>query len=187
MTGNIEIHRRLSEAAEESKCPHRESEVRRRTLSNGTVQYVYQCLRCGKQTSTPISHKKIELEYGGEKNINDFDERLLLEWNETYKKKKQAILSADHETNKKNLLDFWAYYGEYLNSTEWAITRGKVLKRSGGRCEGCGDNPAMEVHHISYKHLGKEFLFELVALCAYCHERIHSEHVNKSFIELNRL
>lgn len=183
----FEIRRRLSEAYEESRCPHIESQVRRRTLSNGSIQYVYQCLRCGAAVSTPISYKQISLEYGDPKCIADFDVSILLEWKEAYKRKKQQVLGADHEANKEKLSNFWEYYSEYLNSSEWKVKRKKVLKRSGGFCEGCGDNLATDIHHISYKHMGNEFLFELVALCSSCHERIHSEHENKSYFELEKL
>jgi 5-methylcytosine-specific restriction endonuclease McrA len=40
-------------------------------------------------------------------------------------------------------------------------------------CEGCGDEKAQEVHHKTYKNVGDEFLFELVALCNTCHDRYH--------------
>jgi hypothetical protein len=29
-------------------------------------------------------------------------------------------------------------------------------------------------HHLAYKHVGHEFLFELAALCLECHARVHS-------------
>lgn len=64
-------------------------------------------------------------------------------------------------------------YRDYLKSQEWAIKRAKVMRRANYRCEGCGDKPAAEVHHLTYEHVTQEFLFELVALCGDCHERIH--------------
>lgn len=64
-------------------------------------------------------------------------------------------------------------YRDYLRSQEWALKRAKVMRRAGYRCEGCGDNPAAEVHHLTYANVTREFLFELVALCADCHERLH--------------
>lgn len=64
-------------------------------------------------------------------------------------------------------------YAEYLNSEEWWQRRTRVLERSNGLCEGCRNDEATDVHHLTYAHAGDEFLFELVALCAPCHERIH--------------
>ncbi len=64
-------------------------------------------------------------------------------------------------------------YAEYLASQEWWDRRTLVLERSNGLCEGCREAEAVDVHHLSYAHITQEFLFELVALCAPCHERIH--------------
>lgn len=64
-------------------------------------------------------------------------------------------------------------YEEYLHSTEWRSKRALVLKRSSGECEGCGLSRATQVHHITYARLGNEMLFDLVAVCDECHERIH--------------
>lgn len=72
--------------------------------------------------------------------------------------------------------DTWPdLYRAYLRSHEWALKRAKVMRRAGHRCEGCGDHPATDVHHLSYEHVTQEFLFELVALCTGCHERIHQQ------------
>lgn len=67
-----------------------------------------------------------------------------------------------------------ALYAGYLKSEEWALRRDLVLQRAGGRCEGCRLKAASEVHHLTYEHVTHEFLFELVALCDGCHDRIHA-------------
>lgn len=64
---------------------------------------------------------------------------------------------------------WWGKYQAYLRSPEWQIRRGKVLARSRGMCESCGDRPAREVHHLTYKHLGREPLWDLRAVCEPCH------------------
>jgi 5-methylcytosine-specific restriction endonuclease McrA len=46
-------------------------------------------------------------------------------------------------------------------------------QRAGGICEGCRQESATEVHHLTYEHAGREFLWELVAICRRCHERYH--------------
>jgi hypothetical protein len=35
--------------------------------------------------------------------------------------------------------------------------------------------PAREVHHRTYQHVGEEFLYELLALCHGCHDRGHAK------------
>lgn len=42
-------------------------------------------------------------------------------------------------------------------------------------CEGCGKARATQVHHKTYRNLGDEFLFELVALCDACHKRLRAK------------
>ena len=32
-----------------------------------------------------------------------------------------------------------------------------------------------QCHHLTYENVGEEFLFELVALCSDCHERLHQK------------
>ena len=57
----------------------------------------------------------------------------------------------------------------------WKKKRGKVLERASGICEGCLEKPATQVHHLSYEHVGDEYLFELVAVCDACHDNLHSQ------------
>jgi 5-methylcytosine-specific restriction endonuclease McrA len=64
-------------------------------------------------------------------------------------------------------------YKQYLQSEAWRRRRELVLRRALGICEGCGQASATEVHHLTYDHVGNEFLWELVAICRDCHERYH--------------
>jgi 5-methylcytosine-specific restriction endonuclease McrA len=65
-----------------------------------------------------------------------------------------------------------ARYQVYLRSPVWAERRRKVLDRASGTCEGCLSARATEVHHVTYAHVGEEFLWELRAICRSCHERV---------------
>jgi hypothetical protein len=49
------------------------------------------------------------------------------------------------------------------------------MKRCGGICEGCGERPVAHIHHLTYEHMGDEFLFELAGVCIPCHHRLHPE------------
>ncbi len=183
----FETNNKLAELSEDFKCPHSESEVRKRTLSNDSIQYIHQCLRCGISVGRAISKKLIQLEYEKIESIRKFDEKINLNWNKEYQTRKQIILGSDHVGNQKDLSNFWEWYSDYLESPEWKEKRRKVLLRANDICEGCGDKKATEIHHLSYKHKGKEFLFELVALCQHCHESIHREHLNKDINEIKIL
>ncbi|MCK1357156.1 MULTISPECIES: hypothetical protein [unclassified Bradyrhizobium] len=37
------------------------------------------------------------------------------------------------------------------------------------------DRKATQVHHLTYKHIFREFVFELIAVCDECHSRLHSD------------
>lgn len=63
-------------------------------------------------------------------------------------------------------------YMLYLQSPEWAARRRSVLERASWTCEACRNARATEVHHITYRHIFNEPLFELVAVCFECHEKI---------------
>ena len=68
------------------------------------------------------------------------------------------------------------WYANYLLSDHWRVLRVKILQRANGKCEGCLEAIPDEVHHLSYTHCPyNEFAFELVALCANCHTKLHEE------------
>ncbi len=74
---------------------------------------------------------------------------------------------------------WWAWYSEYLRTPKWKAIRQRVLVRAGGLCEGCGHEKATQVHHVTYKNAGNEFLWELRAICDGCHERCHGDEKHK--------
>ena len=65
-------------------------------------------------------------------------------------------------------------YDEYLKTQDWAEKRKKVFRRADNICEGCGIEVADSVHHLTYDRVGgDEMLFDLVAICSGCHEKVH--------------
>ncbi len=66
-------------------------------------------------------------------------------------------------------------HDRYLNTDVWLDKRAAVLRRANGLCEGCGAAKATQVHHLTYEHWREELLWELVAICTDCHERVHSK------------
>jgi hypothetical protein len=63
-------------------------------------------------------------------------------------------------------------YSDYLQSPHWKRTRVRVMERAKRRCHAC-DARAEVIHHVTYRHLGKERERDLIAVCRECHERIH--------------
>jgi 5-methylcytosine-specific restriction endonuclease McrA len=62
-------------------------------------------------------------------------------------------------------------YLDYLESPEWWALRKRALQRANYRCERCGRQGALEIHHRDYGNLGKEQLEDLEVLCPPCHRR----------------
>jgi hypothetical protein len=77
------------------------------------------------------------------------------------------------EQRQQQQAEWRQWYEKYLQTDEWLDRRRRVLVRAGNVCEGCRQAPATQVHHLTYKHVGNEFLWELVAICRACHERYH--------------
>jgi 5-methylcytosine-specific restriction endonuclease McrA len=74
-------------------------------------------------------------------------------------------------------------YHAYLRSPEWEAKKLKMFQLRGRHCERCGSRKDIEVHHKTYKRLGRERYEDLEVLCGYCHgleggyERLHDERV----------
>lgn len=80
---------------------------------------------------------------------------------------KQAAINREAEERRE-------FYTSYIQSSEWKQRREVILKRDNYLCQGCLRNPAAQVHHTTYDHLGQEFAFELISLCEPCHKRYHN-------------
>lgn len=75
---------------------------------------------------------------------------------------------------EKTKWDDW-YYGEYLRSPAWRELQRATFERDKHLCQGCRKAPAVLVHHLTYIRVGREMLFDLVALCRKCHDQIHEQ------------
>lgn len=149
-------------------CDHPTGAVCKRQISGGSFQYVAQCTRCGKPMCSPMP-KSEALAICGGREPQPFDDDLREQWDRTQSEAAAEINARFDRTA------FFAQYSEYLNSSAWAARRKAVLRGASGQCEGCAERAATQVHHLTYEHVGAELLFELVAVCDECHERIHQE------------
>lgn len=139
-------------------CDSKQNELRKRALKNGSVQYVFQCLHCGSALTQPI--RKAEIHQP--ERLHAFDE---------------LLIERHYELQQRERLDqreeWFRQHNAYLRTPAWKARRAAVLKRAQGVCEGCGQADATQVHHLTYDYWQEEFLWELVAICDDCHERIH--------------
>lgn len=73
-------------------------------------------------------------------------------------------------------------YRTYIRSQKWRETARAARERAGHKCQLCGrTDERLEVHHNSYKRLGREKPDDLVCLCATCH-RLHHVHQRHPFV-----
>lgn len=142
-------------------------------FSNGTVHYGYQCLRCGRLKGSYLPHADVKRRHPPYDDPPAWDKTLEERFYEAaHAASEQQRLAVSKERDAQ-----WqerrAEYSDYLLTAEWRAKRETVLKRENYVCQGCRQRRATQVHHTTYRHIGHELLFELVALCEACHEIAH--------------
>lgn len=71
------------------------------------------------------------------------------------------------------------WYRRYLLSPHWLRFRELVYLAAGYRCVQCGwaqqpgEKWRLEVHHVSYAHLGEEHPEDVTVLCDRCYDTTH--------------
>jgi hypothetical protein len=137
-------------------CEHGRFEPRVRRLSNGSLHVWMQCLSCFAPVGTAQGKAKYDLE-----RLEPFDEMA----------RERSVVEQKGNPTPWNG-DFWKWYEEYLSSAVWRAKRDAVVHRDGYLCQACLQADAAQAHHTTYRHVGREPLFELIAVCAECHDRI---------------
>jgi hypothetical protein len=154
---------------DEAECTHPATKIRSTIVSNGGIHYRKQCQLCGELVEQAIS-KALVLDGCPPK-----DEILLANHRAERRQQREELIQKHVRKQKAHGSEWGIKYNTYLRTPEWRRIAGKVLQRAGGVCEGCGEARATQVHHRSYAHVFEEFLFELVAVCDGCHDRLHQE------------
>jgi hypothetical protein len=156
------------------RCECQRTLLCRREYAGGTRHVVYQCLDCGRQVrSVPKAEYLGRVTPG---NLPPWDEGIPRRWSE----RRNRHWQQHYEARRAEEQDEWnRRYDEHINSDKWRDLRRRVLARAKGTCEGCGQAPAAHVHHLTYKRLGAEMLFDLAAVCLDCHESIHGRPIGE--------
>jgi hypothetical protein len=153
-----------------NECEHTSSEVRKRYVRGGGVQVREQCLTCGSTLGPALKQSAQLLE-----QLNEWDEELQdAYWERDRRAREREVAQRVEEASRANA-DWWAFYGQHIQSEKWKDIRRAVIRRCGNRCEGCMAAPVEHVHHLDYANLGDELLFQLVGLCLSCHQRVHPD------------
>lgn len=64
-------------------------------------------------------------------------------------------------------------YDEYRLSAAWRTRVAIMHEIAEGRCEVCGKDWDLHVHHLTYRDIGQEEPTDLVVLCRQCHRAVH--------------
>ena len=65
-------------------------------------------------------------------------------------------------------------YRRYLQSARWKALRVLALKLAGYKCQECGDDILLLVHHLKYTYKWRdEPVTDLNVLCLSCHYKVH--------------
>jgi 5-methylcytosine-specific restriction endonuclease McrA len=66
-------------------------------------------------------------------------------------------------------MQYSTLYIDYLKSPLWRQRCQAKLEQADNKCQYCGEKSYLQVHHITYEHLGNEQSNELVVLCTAHH------------------
>ena len=64
-------------------------------------------------------------------------------------------------------------YRAVMASGGWRRRRAAAIRRAGRRCQRCGARGPLDVHHLTYRRLGRERPGDLLAVCERCHGALH--------------
>lgn len=149
-------------------CAHVNSEIRWRTLSNGSRQAWRQCLCCFQIVGSAVKHADVPVD------APTFDEHARedhwLQRSRARSAQYQAQREQYHSERRQELLD-------YCDTIEWRRKREAVLDRDNYQCQArlpCCIGRASQAHHLTYARVFDEPLFDLISVCRPCHERLHA-------------
>lgn len=147
----------------EFHCDCSVSQVTKKTAKNGVVTYWRQCMRCGNQLGSVPKGSPLII------NATEIDKQKPKDWWGRKSARQQQLIEAAKQREDDV---WWRRYEAYLSTPKWAKKRQDVLSRDSHLCQACRTARASEVHHLTYKHVFDEPLFDLVSVCKPCHDRI---------------
>lgn len=80
-----------------------------------------------------------------------------------------------------------AGYRAYLKSDHWQQRRRQAHRENHSHCSVCRRNDVpLDVHHLTYKHIGDERHEELNLVCRKCHDAIHEYQRRNPHLSIKR-
>ena len=151
----------------EAECTHIFIPCRWET-SNSVQRAALMCTVCGYKETNGVK----KADYPNFAALPWYDESIKNGVRD-YENRLRDWLQEQHEKRRTEQDANWfKKHTAYLRSPEWAERRANVLRRDGYICQACLQNPANQVHHLSYDHWGHEPLFDLTSVCKPCHNKL---------------
>jgi 5-methylcytosine-specific restriction endonuclease McrA len=154
-------------------CSHGRQALHRRVKSNGVVVVGWYCHECTAWREVPkalVDNINGLPEYDAAEVARKLDERL-------------AIIRARYDKEKATAKQEQSLRREqYYRTQKWMDKRQLVLSRDRYTCQAqlrCQGAPARDIHHVVYRYLGDEPLWDLRAVCRACHDALHDKEGTK--------
>ncbi len=145
-------------------CQHTKTLIDR-INAGGHHMFNYICCQCGTRLSNFLPFKSLSVM----DKLNAYGASL-------YDQLRDTRQLASFKLGEFYQAGWWGAYNTYLKSNHWRDLREQVLYRDGYQCQlnlyGC-TQAATQVHHLTYEHVTREPLADLVSVCNTCHEQHH--------------
>lgn len=149
-------------------CECYDFEPMKMTQRNGIVRVVLVCPICAGKKSDGVKKS----DYPNAENFQEYGE---CEWvaktNALIKEVKDEALAKRNDSYQQKTNVFWKAYQQYLQSDKWKRKSAAVINRD-GICQACLSAESKQAHHLTYKHVFNEPLFDLIGVCIPCHNKI---------------
>lgn len=85
------------------------------------------------------------------------------------------MLNILDEGEIKDYINNQMTYKMYLSTPYWQLVSNLARRKAKYKCQLCGSNESLNVHHKTYKHKGFEIMNmdDLIVLCQNCHQKFH--------------
>lgn len=100
-------------------------------------------------------------------------EKFVTEWREEEKSRSEL---PEKWVKRWVRISSYGDYLDYLKSEEWHSVKTRVWARDGGTCQECGCCSHLQVHHLNYEMIGREWFDDyrtVQLLCQWCHSSRH--------------
>ena len=175
-----EEHTAIEHTKKIQSCKHEKSAVKKWFRHNGVEYGMKQCEDCGIRFGNQMNlttHQNAP--HGDVRKHLQRDVSNQITYSVYTETARKIITPPPQPTQKKKKTENKRSkeYEKYMSSEAWKQKRLLVLKRDNYTCQarmnGC-TMKAQHVHHVSYKFLGDEPLWDLQSVCVNCHRRIHN-------------